>query len=64
MKIILHAHPIIELEIKEIEYDESDKYAHVAIYNRDFNKLESSFILTEHLAKEIIKSMEDFINNQ
>lgn len=61
--IVIHPHPIVELQIKNLHKDECGFIADCIIYNKEFNEMESSFLLTEEIAKEIIDSMQSFLKN-
>lgn len=61
--VIVHPHPIVELRIGKIKEDESGKYSDFMLYNSVSKEIESSFFLTVELADEIIKQLNDFIDN-
>ena len=61
--IIVHAHPIIEMQIKNLKKDEVGYIAECVLYNKEFNQIESSFLIDKEKANEVISLMQTFINN-
>ena len=61
--VIVNPHPIVEMYIKPLEKDEVGYFAECVLYNKEFDKVESSFLIDEEKAEEIIELMQKFINH-
>ena len=61
--VVVHPHPIIEMQIKNFKKDEVGYIAECVLYNKEFNEVESSFFIDEVRANEIISLMQTFLNN-
>lgn len=61
--IIVHAHPIIEMQINNFKKDEVGYIADCVLRNTELDKIESSFFIDEYKANEIINLMQSFINS-
>lgn len=60
--IVVNPHPIVELQIKNLKVDEVGVIADCILFNSEFNKIESSFLLDIELAEKIIEQLKSFIN--
>jgi hypothetical protein len=61
--VVVHAHPIVEMQIKNFKKDEFGYIAECVLYNKEFKEVESSFFIDEDIANEIIDLMQTFLNN-
>lgn len=61
--IVVHPHPIVEMQIKNFQKDEVGYIAECVLYNKEFKEVESSFFIDEDRANEIISLMQTFLNN-
>lgn len=61
--VVVHPHPIVEMQIKNFKKDEVGYIAECILYNKDFKKVESSFFIDEDSANKIISLMQTFLNN-
>jgi hypothetical protein len=62
--IIVHPHPIVEMQLKNFKKDEVGYIAECVLYNREFNKVESSFFIDDDIANKIIDLMYKFKNSK
>ncbi len=61
--VVVHPHPIIEMQLKNFKKDEIGYFSECVLYNKEFNQVESSFFIDEHKANEIISLMQTFLDN-
>lgn len=61
--VVVHAHPIVEMQLTNFKKDEVGYIAECVLYNKEFNQVESSFFIDEYRANEIICLMRTFLNN-
>lgn len=61
--VVVHPHPIVEMQIKNFKKDEVGYIAECVLYNKELKKVESSFFIDEDRANEIIGLMQTFLNN-
>jgi hypothetical protein len=61
--VVVHPHPIVEMQLKNFKRDEVGYIAECVLYNKEFKKVESSFFIDEDRANEIIGLMQMFLNN-
>ena len=61
--VVVHPHPIVEMQIKNFKKDEVGYIAECVLYNKEYNEVESSFFIDEDRANEIISLMQTFLNN-
>lgn len=59
--VIVNPHPIVEIYIKPLEKDEVGNFAECVLYNKEFNVVETSFLIDEEKAEEIIELMQKFL---
>lgn len=64
LSVIVNPHPIVELQIKNIKRDEIGICADCVLYNTEFSKIESSFLLDIDLAQKIIDQLQTFIDTK
>jgi hypothetical protein len=60
--IIVHAHPAVELRVTRPYKDETGWIGECVLLNLDRSEAESSFFLTEDVAREIMSAMQLFID--
>lgn len=61
--VIVHPHPIVEMQINNFKKDEIGYIAECVLYKKELKKVESSFFLDEERANEIIGLMQNFLNH-
>jgi hypothetical protein len=63
LSVVVHQHPIVEMQLKNIKKDDVGYIAECVLYNTEFKEVESTFFIDEERAKEIIGLMQNFLNN-
>lgn len=61
--VVVHQHPIVEMQIKNFKKDEVGYIAECVLFNKKSKEVESSFFINEERANEIIGLMQTFLNN-
>lgn len=61
--VVVHPHPIVEMQLKNFKKDDVGYIAECVLYNSEFNQVESSFFIDEDIANEIIGLMQKFLDN-
>jgi hypothetical protein len=61
--VVVHAHPIVEFQIRNFKKQEDYWSADCFLYNVEEGELESHFFLSKELAEDLIEQFQKFVDN-